>query len=92
MLVPSDPIASITHISLAGEEDWPKPVNDRSFWFQSIDRVRPIARYEFDNRTCTIHYATVRAVVQDELKGPWFDRGKARFIRKSFLDRLLTPV
>ena len=64
------------HISLTSEEDWPKPVDDRSFRFQNVDRVWPIVRYELDNRTRTIHNTTVRTVVQNKFKGFWFDRGK----------------
>lgn len=70
----------MTHISLAGEEDWPKPINDRSFRSQSVDRVRPIMRDEINYRTSAIDDATVRAIVQSKLKGFRFDRGETRLI------------
>ena len=70
----------MTHSSLAGEEDRPKPIDNRSFRFQNVDRVRPIVCYEVDYRASKIYDTTMRTIVQDELKGLRFNRGETRLI------------
>ena len=86
---PDNLVEATTHVSLAGKEDWPKSIYNCMFRLQDIDRVGPIARYQFYNRTCTIHNATVRPVIQDKLEGPRFDGSDTRLVCKLFLRRSL---
>ena len=77
-LVSGNLVVTATHIFLTEKEDWPGPINGCSLRLQSVDRVRPVAFYEFNNRTRTIHDTTVRTVVQNQFKSSWFDGGEAR--------------
>ena len=79
-LVSGSLVVTATHTLLTDKEDWPGPVYDCSLGLQSVDRVRPVAFYEFNNRTRTIHDSTVRTIVQNKFKRSWSDRGEARFV------------
>ena len=47
--------------------------------------------YEFDDGTGAVHDPAVRTIVQNELKGPWFQGGEAQLVGKLFLDGVSAP-
>lgn len=55
----------LNYVSLAGEEDWPEPVNGCPFWPQYVDGMRPILCNQFYHGTSTIHDPSMRPIIDN---------------------------
>ena len=70
----------MTHISLIGIEGGFGAIETASFGLQRIDGIRPVLRYQLNDRPRTLYNTAVRPVVQCQFEGPRFDGGTPRLL------------